>query len=271
MAEGQFPAVRELAQQLDLIIDQQQRLGISVQDITSDERQEVMFRQDRLIQGYMKLSRKIDPSIALALAIQSRLWGSLDDVTTLWTQSPWCSSDEFDYSFEQYASRRTGRDPVTLTNWIRTARLWLIDKIGPTEDVALVDPKTGQFLLEQTDGETRPIMKEWDPFNVDFTKLLLCNRMAREGKLDDVGFGLLANPETRWSDIRDYIHGLLPWERTPIEEPHELSYFIQAGMLWVRKGGMSEVIGSLEWTSENMLVREGISKLVRTFNITVIV
>jgi len=266
--ENKSLAVRELAQQLDIIIDQQQRLAI--QEITGEDRQDVMFQQDNLIRNYVGLNRKIDPALALALTIQKKLWDSLDDVTTLWSSSPWCSSSELDYSFEQYASRRTGRDPITLVNWVRTAELWLTNGMGPTEEVALVDPKTGQILLEQSNGETRPIMKKWDPFSVDFSKLLLANKAASEGQLDDTFWGLLANPASRWVDIRDALHGLLPWDRKFENEHTELSFFLQNGMFYVKKGEQSEVIGSLEIDSESWLVREGVAKLIRVFGISVI-
>ena len=267
--ENKSLAVRELAQQLDIIIDQQQRLAI--QEITGEDRQDVMFQQDNLIRNYVGLNRKIDPALALALTIQKKLWDSLDDVTTLWSSSPWCSSSELDYSFEQYASRRTGRDPITLVNWVRTAELWLTNGMGPTEEVALVDPKTGQILLEQSNGETRPIMKKWDPFSVDFSKLLLANKAASEGQLDDTFWGLLANPASRWVDIRDALHGLLPWERMPLNEDTSMGFFIQSGMLWVKKGEMSEVMGTLDLDSDNQLVREGIARMVRTFGITIVI
>ncbi len=261
-------AVRELADQLDIVINQQQQLAIQG---VSEDIQGTMFRQDQLIQGYIKLNRKIDPGIALALTIQSHLWDSLDDVTTLWSQSPWCPSTELDYSFEQYACRRTSRDWITLVNWIRTAELWLIDKVGPTGDVALVDPKTGQILLEQTNNETHPVMKRWDPFTVDFSKLLLMNKAAREEQLDDILWGLLINPASRWVDIKDALHGLLPWKRAPIDEPHQLSFFLRAGLLYVKKGELSEIVGNLEMNSDNSLVREGVARLIRTFGITIVI
>ncbi len=267
MEETQFLAVRELTNQLDLIIDQQQQLAI--QGITENI-QDTMLRQDHLIQGYIKLNRKIDPGIALALTIQSHLWSSLDDVTALWSQSPWCPSTELDYSFEQYACRRTSRDWITLVNWIRTAQLWLVDKVGPTGDIALVDPETGQILLEQTNGETHPVMRKWDPFTVDFSKLLLANKPGREGSLDETGYGLLLNPETRWNDMRDYINGLKPWEQEP-KVFHELGFFVQAGLLYVQRDNISEIIGSLELNSEDLLVREGVAKLVRTLNIVIVI
>ena len=268
MEETQFLAVRELTNQLDLIIDQQQQLAI--QGVTENI-QDTMLRQDHLIQGYIKLNRKIDPGIALALTIQSHLWDSLDDVTALWSQSPWCPSTELDYSFEQYACRRTSRDWITLVNWIRTAQLWLVDKVGPTGDIALIDPETGQILLEQSNGETHPVIKQWDPFMVDFSKLLLTNKQAREGQTDDQFWGLLANPETTWHDMRDYVNGLKPWDKSIENEYKELSFFLQNGLLYTKKGDHSEIIGSLEIDSENQLVREGVAKFVRTLNIAVVV
>jgi len=269
--ESRFLTVQTIAQQLDILIDAQQRLGVVIESIPNEEKPEIMVQQDGLICNCVNLSRKIDPTLALALAIQRKMWGSLDDVAQLFKTNPWCSSSELDYSFEQYASRRTGRDPITIYNWTRTAELWLMDGLGPKEEILLIDPKTGQVLLEQTNGETQPITRKWDPFFPDFTKLLLVNKTAQDGKLDDVGFGLLMNPETRWSDIRDYVHGLLPWERTPLEEDTSMGFFIQSGMLWVRKGDMSEVMGTLDLDNDNQLVREGIARMVRTFGITIVI
>ena len=271
MEETKFLTVQTISQQLDVLIDAQQRLGIAIERIPNEEKPEIMAQQDGLICNCVNLSRKIDPTLALALAIQRKMWDSLDDVAQLFKTNPWCSSSELDYSFEQYASRRTGRDPITIYNWTRTAELWLLDGMGPKEDVALVDPKTGQLLLEQIDGDTRPIMKKWDPFFPDFTKLLLVNKTAQDGKLDDVGYGLLMNPETKWNDVRDYVHGLMPWDRTPDEEHHDLNFFLKAGLLYVRKDDRSEIMGSLDLENEDILVREGISKLMRTFGITIVV
>lgn len=269
--ETKFLAVRELAQQLDFIIDQQQRLGISVKDIPNSDKLSVMQRQDDLVRGYMKLSRKIDPGLALALYIQKELWENFTDIDNLWKMNPWTDSDEFDYSFEQYACARLDRQWVTITNWLQTAKTHFVEDHAPKEPIALIDAKTGQPLLEQTNNETAPITKEWDPFSVDFSKLLLCNKAAREGSLDEMGWGLLMNPDTKWDDLRDFLHDLLPWKRTSVEEHHELSYFIQNGMLFVRKGGLSEVVGTLEINSENLLVREGVARLIRVFHIAIVV
>ena len=263
--ETRFLAVRELAQQLDVIIDSQQRLA--VQDIPTDDRQDTMLRQDQLIRGYMKLSRKIDPSIALALYIQNKLWEGHTDVDTLWKEQPWCSSEEFDYSFQQYACTRVGREWVTIANWLTTIEVHFIGNYAP-EEVILIDPRSGQPLLEQINGVTTPIVKRWDPYKVDFSKLLIVNKVAREGRLGDKGYGLLANEKTRWSDIRDYIHGLMPWREREVKEG-ELKFFVQNGLLWVGDGARSEIMASLEIDSNDLLVRQGIAKLVRTLGVTI--
>lgn len=269
--ETKFLAVRELAQQLDVLLDSQQKLSLSVRDIPDIEKPDMMRRQDGLIQGYMKLSRKIDPGLALALYIQKELWESYTDIDNLWKMNPWANSNEFDYSFEQYACARLDRQWVTITNWLQTAKIHFVEDHAPKEPIALIDARSGLVLLGQENGETTPITKKWDPFSVDFSKLLLCNKAAREGSLDETGWGLLMNPDTKWDDLRDFLHDLLPWKRTPIQEHHEMSFFIQNGMLFVRKGGLSEVVGTLEINSENLLVREGVARLIRVFHIAIIV
>ncbi len=268
--EVRFLTVQNIAQQLDVLIDAQQRLGISIENIPPEERPTIMRHQDGIIQNCVLLGRKIDPTLALALAIQKKMW-DIENASQLFQVSPWCTTSELDYSFEQYASRRTGRDPVTISNWTRTAELWLLDGMGPEGEISLIDPKTGLVLLEQTDNETKPITKKWDPFEVDFTKLLLVNKAAREGQLDDTFWGLLANPASRWVDVRDALHGLLPWNREPKDKHTELGFFLQNGMLYVRKGERSEVIGSLEIDSESWLVREGVARLIRTHNMAIVI
>ena len=266
--EGRFLAVRELAQQLDVLIDSQQKLSVSVRDIPDVEKSDTMYFQDALIQNYVKLSRKIDPGLALALYIQEALWESYTDIDSLWKMNPWCSSDQFDYSFEQYACARLDRQWVTITNWLQTAKIHFVEDHAPKEPIALIDAKTGQPLLEQIGNETRPIVQKWDPLNVDFSKLLLCNRLARENKLGDIGYGLLANPHTRWIDIRDFLHNLMPWREREIREG-ELKFFVQNALLWVSDGVRSGIMASLEWDSEDMLIRQGVAKLIRALGIVI--
>ena len=268
--DGVELAIREITQQLDILIDNQQKLSSVIKDIPTEDKPDVMKQQDHIICGCMKLNRKIDPALALALAIQSQLW-SIDNAYELWKSNPWCPEDEFDYSFEQYASCRTLRDPITIVNWIRTAKTWLIDKIGPEGEIPIIDPKTGQVLLEQINGQTKPIMKKWDPTVPDFSKLLLVNKKAENGQLDNIAFGMLLNPECRWHDIRDYIHGIIPWARKPSEEHTALSFFIQNALLYAKRGGESAIIGSLELESENPIANEGLARLVKILNASIII
>ena len=205
--------------------------------------------------------------LALALYIQNNLWESHTDVDTLWKEHPWCSGQEFDYSFQQYACARSGREWVTIANWLTTIETHFIGKYAP-EEAILIDPRSGQPLLEQIDGTTTPITKKWDPFTIDFSKLLLVNKTAREGRLGDEGYGLLMNEKTRWVDVRDFIHGLKPWRERDVNEG-ELRFFVQNSLLWCGDGARSAILASLELDSEDMLVRQGVARLVRALNITI--
>lgn len=262
--ETKFLAVRELAQQLDIIIGQQQRLAI--QGITEDI-QGTMLYQDQLIRSYVRLNRKIDPGIALALYIQNKLWERYTDVDSLQKEYPWCSDKEFDYSFQQYACARVGREWVTIANWLTTVETHFIGNYAP-EEVALVDPRTGRVLLEQLGDGTVPVVRKWDPFSIDFSKLLLVNRAARDNELREEGYGLLMNEKTRWADMRDFLHNLKPWREREVKEGI-LRFFAQNALLWVSDGAKSEIMASLELDSDSLLVRQGIAKLIRALGITI--
>lgn len=259
---------QELALRLDDLLVSQQRLSVSIGGIPNEEKPEAMTQQDQLIRGYMGLAMRVDPGLALALYIQKELWKNLTDIDNLWKMNPWCGSEDFDYSFEQYACARLGRQWITISNWLQTAKIHFVEDHGPKKPIALIDARSGLVLLGQKDGETAPIVKEWDPFSVDFSKLLLCNRVAREGRLDETGWGLLMNPEVRWSDIRDFLHDLMPWRKREVREG-ELKFFVQNSLLWVSDGARSGIMASLELDSEDMLVRSGVSKLIRALGVVI--
>lgn len=258
---------QELALRLDDLLASQQRLSVSVGELPNEEKPEAMAQQDQLIRGYMSLSRRVDPGLALALYIQKELWENFTDIDNLWKMNPWCGSEDFDYSFERYACARLDRQWVTISNWLQTAKVHFVEDHGPKEPITLIDPRTGQPLLEQVDGETKPITQTWDPYTKDFSKLLLANRVVREGSLSEEGWGLLANPKAGWSDIRDYIAGLKPWQRKRVG--NTLSFFIQAGLLWASDGTRSEIVCELPMDSDSMLVRTAVSRMVRGLKISI--
>lgn len=121
----------------------------------------------------------------------------------------------FNYSFIQMACTVSGLDDATVRNYTRVAKVWLTGEtpLNIPHPVTLYDHHTGKPVAD-TDGVIQTV--EWNPLVVDFSKLLIACVPARDGKMTDIHWGLLANPATPLSALHLYFGvGVQPWDYAP--------------------------------------------------------
>ena len=213
--------------------------------------------QDMGLQYLLALQGRISHTIALGLYSLQGLWDKIDMdfLRECWDKNPW--SPEFDYTFERYATGRTGRQWVTIDNWIRTARVWLsgeYDERFP-ETVRLIDPKTGET------GET----VVFDPWAVDASKLQVCRHALTADKMTETAWGLVANPEASFHVIRDHVNlGFEPGrDHQRLEDVSGREMFLQPPFLMVQEtGGESKKVAELEWDTDDELVEWAMIRIV---------
>lgn len=231
-----------------------------------DSLEKLFVAQDMGLQYLLALQGRISHTIALGLYSLRELWDEIDMdfVQRCWKESPWCPKERFNYTFEQYATGRTNRKWVTVENWIRTARVWLSGEFEENfpEKVQLIDPKTG----EKCDTI------DFDPWKIDASKLLLCNRALIKGEMTEDAWGLLSNPEASFSDITTFINlGQEPSDRyKELQISAKRWMFIRGGLLLVQEvGGEPEKVAELEWGTKSDLVEWALIQLYDRLNLTV--
>jgi hypothetical protein len=197
---------------------------------------------------YQKLLGKVT---AMVLVLLKDNWEELQskemaDIQEIWTRLGKMGfeplSDPPSYSFESYVIARTGFEWTTISNLMRVARAWyfkqLPEKISIPKKVELVDPSTGEKTGEKID---------FDPLEVDWTKLSLCTRPLKNGEMDQQSWGLLANPKTTFSQLRQETIKL------PEAKGARRRIFVQDGLLMVYSPMLREpiIFGSIDLDSKN--------------------
>ena len=151
---------------------------------------------DFLLSDVLRKQKELSKVIGVILAKQKQIWATLpeDKIRAIWEELRWCDEKDFGYSFESYATQRTGLKWTTIINLIRVARTWYLDGPDVPERIKLIDAATGEPTGETVGG--------LDIGTVDVSKLLLCTRLQREGRMNGETWGLLANPDVTHKQLR---------------------------------------------------------------------
>lgn len=151
---------------------------------------------DFILADALKRQKELSKVIGIILAAQKDLWSALSEekVHAIWQELRWCEEKDFGYSFESYATQRTGLKWTTIINLIRVAKTWYLDGPDVPEQIKLIDAATGRPTGETVSG--------LDINAVDVSKLLLCTRLQREGRMNGETWGLLANPDVTHKQLR---------------------------------------------------------------------
>lgn len=221
---------------------------------------EFVKTQDLRLADLMKFQGVINRVTAITLYTMRRAWDHLGEegAWRLWKQNPWCPEDDFNYSFEQYAQRRTGYKWTTLNNMIRTARLWFVrdNHVEIPERVEAVDPKTGERTGE---------IVEFNVWDVDSSKLYLCNSKLLRGEMTEEDWGVLANPKSTFNDVwKNVVRSDEP------DGPRGFYLYLEGGLLFAAETGFEPVaVGELFVDDDSDLVQKGLDRLIRRADIVV--
>ena len=186
-----------------------------------------------------------------------RLWQVLSpvEVGKLYEENPWCLPEEFDGGPEQFITHAYDIQWVTARNWRRVAEAFYVKQI-PKREIELLD-KAGEPTGEVLEVDTTQIAP---------SKLQLFAAKQAAGEMTEGDWGVLANPENTWADVREYLVVVTRGER-PMDDKVLL---LRAGVLYV-KNGESEAVpfGALEVDTSDELANWAIDTLVRRAGVKV--
>jgi len=244
----------------------------------------------KLLRGWTELEERTKHAKALDLRVFQIAWntvghdGAYDYFKECNFHDPDFKKEDFNYSFEQavkilvqktnfHITGSWSMDDSTIRNYCRVARIWLTGEteVNPPDEITLIDPKTGNFEIDEY-GE--PAVVTWDPFRVLFSKLQIACPCVEEETMNEIHWGLLANPRSSYSDIRHYfILELQPWDFEPIPGRSTDRRFISinGGIMFVcRRGGLGGVeFGTLEVDNEDPDVAWAVSRTLKFLNASV--
>lgn len=221
-----------------------------------------ILKLDFVLMESIKYKSLFGKIISMVLALLKDNWEELQDkdladIQEVWTELKKIGFDPPNaaesYSFQSYAIARTGFEWTTITNLMRVARAWymkqLPEEVSIPEKVELVDPATGEKTGEEI---------EFDPLNVDWTKLSLCTRPLKGGEMDDKTFGLLANPTTTFSQLRQETIKL------PEAKGARRRIYVQDGLLMVYSPALNEpiIFGNIDLDSEHEDVVWAVNRII---------
>lgn len=116
----------------------------------------------------------------------------------------------YGYNFMTFAKLYTGGKEIsTINNYINTAKTWFIDKVAPTRPVqVVVRQPDGRPVLEN--GKPKTMWVEFNPFNVDMSKLLIVTARAARREMTDRLWEMLVDPFYSCEDVRLEHVGVAP-------------------------------------------------------------
>ena len=201
-----------------------------------------------MVRDWLKVGQRMSVNVLLGVYTMKVLWDrlGLDGVWDMYRQRPWCDSDEYNGSFEQFVWKAFGVKPVTARNWIRVVDTWFVDR----PDVGTVTLSNGESV-------------EFDPAEVSPSKLLLCTAKHKAGELEPEDYAALADPSVTWADMRRRL--------ADKGEPMTSKVVIlEGGILWAKWGEAEKVpIGSLDVDSEDGVVQWGVEQIINRAKVIV--
>lgn len=162
-----------------------------------------------------------------------------------WEQLPFDFRMKLGLSFDYFAQIYTGgKSQSTIDNYLNTARTWFLKKIRPAGLISTTSrlPDGRPIVLN---GVPQRLNVEFNPYNVDITKLLILNGKANRGELTDRLWEMLVDPFYSCDDI---IRGGMP--ATPDPNPDYVTFFVEGPGLYASFNGQTfEVVAELDWES----------------------
>lgn len=206
---------------------------------------------DFLLSDVLRKHKELSKVIGIILAKQKQIWAQLSEekIHAIWQELQWCGEKDFGYSFESYATQRTGLKWTTIINLIRVARTWYLDGPDVPEQIRLIDAATGEPTGETVGG--------LDIGALDVSKLLLCTRLQREGRMNGETWGLLANPDVTHKQLRSR---LMSDEKVSFRR----RIIVEDGLLLVMNPAEAEakIFGELDLASDDEDVQWGVGRVL---------
>lgn len=194
-----------------------------------------------VIRTFEELDKRLDSWLTMGRTAVHGMALDLYQLDSVWKMLPTEFTSKWNYSFVNYAVERTGSGWDTVKSYIRMAETFLSGKVA-------------------VKGQP----KDFNPYNIHFSKLVLVTSAARDGKMDAETWSKLMNPETKFEALRDEVHRIRLGESTGRKN---YSYFcVEDGLLFFVDAGHKVTIGSLdedpqfETTEENELAQKGLQR-----------
>lgn len=181
-----------------------------------------------------------------------------------WDDLPFQARRDLGYDFKTFAKLWTGgKASSTIDQYTQTAKTWVIDGFGKGRQVEINERAAdGKPIIE--DGKIKTKLVEFEPYAVDYSKLMIMNARARKNDLTDKHWEMLCDPFYTCDDLR--MENATP---SANGNDYQLRYRMEGPLLSAFKNGESAPIGELNWEEyeTNELVKDAIDHLLAVLNV----
>lgn len=119
-----------------------------------------------------------------------------------WEDIPLDIRKQYGYSFIQMAKNYTGKQVSTIDNYVRTARIWFIDKTSPGKPVEITVRDNEGRPIRDEHGKVITKQESFNPFMIDISKLLAVNSRAARGEMTPKLWEMLVDPFYSCEDVQ---------------------------------------------------------------------
>lgn len=208
----------------------------------------------RLCQG---IKRGVDSAEAYVLSIIEDRW---DDMSIEFRK-------RYDYQYDVLVLRETGVQPSTMDNYTRAARAFFGEE--GAKPMGLVEvTKYDQFNQPiKKDGEFQKEYVEFDPKKTNLAKLCVAAPLARQGKLTQQQWNMLADNQVTPDAFKKAIYNV-PKEGSERDSDPSLRFTLEGDRLVAHEFGESVEIAELYFDMyDNELARTAIRRMLLSLQV----
>lgn len=161
-----------------------------------------------------------------------------------WDDMPIDVRKQYGFSFNKMAQNFTGKQSSTIDNYIRTARVWFINKVSPGKPIEITVRDNEKRPIRDEHGRVLTKFEEFNPYMVDMSKLLVVNARAARGEMTPKLWEMLVDPFYTYEDIQlEHANG----DKEP--DFYRPSYFLLGPGLYAEMAGKTLCIAEeLNWS-----------------------
>jgi hypothetical protein len=184
----------------------------------------------------------------------------------VWFQDAWEElslswRSQFGNEFNLFACQITRRQWRAVEDNMKTARVFLVDKLGPSSGVVEVPKRDvyGQLTVDSDMVQTEKVV--WDATVPPIGKLTAVRSVAEAGKMTDKLWGMVYDPTVTVDDIRDELY---TGEDNHITSP-EITFGLAGPLLIAKQFGEEVEIGELffELRDQSQVARTAIDRILK--------